>query len=63
MGGGGGCGALATESLAMLQDAKKASSLFGVSIIVGEIFNFLIFKEHQKLIESIGIPQFIVLYK
>ena len=51
------------ESLAMLQDAKKASSLFGMSVIDGEVFNFLIFEGHQKLIESIGIPQFIVVHK
>ena len=35
----------------MLQDAKKASSLFGMSVIDGEVFNFLIFEGHQKLID------------
>lgn len=44
-------GFLATELLAMSQDAKEAPFLFGLPIADVDIFNFLIFKEHQKLTE------------
>ena len=55
--------ALASGLLVMSQDVKEAPFLFGLPIIDVDIFNFLIFKEHQKLIERIGIPQFTVLRK
>ena len=41
-------GVLAAESLSMSQDVKEPPFLFGLPITDVHIFNFLIFRKHQK---------------
>lgn len=55
-------GVLTVELMAVSQDAKGLYFLCGLPVTDGGIFNFLIFKEHQHVIESMYIVSYIDFY-